>query len=223
MRYCSIAFAVLLAASASLQAQDQPAPPPPPAAPPASTDAVKGTAAEQAVTIYQKAIEQADEDFQKKVKTLQQEYMRKVESPYKNYVTALRTAQAAETKKGNLEAALAVKKLADAVEASGPPLATAVEGAKREPPPLPKANSGAFVGRWVDSHGHDFILSDDGTSRDYGGATGRWAANKEGTVVEERMDRDGCVNVFKQIDGKKWAFFCYHNGRFDSVQGITQP
>jgi hypothetical protein len=106
---------------------------------------VKGTVAEPAVATYQKAIEQDDEDFQKKVKALQQDYMKKVEAPYKTYVTALRNAQAAETKKRNLEGALAVKNLADAVEASGPPVAPEVEGAKRQPAADAPGGKGAWT------------------------------------------------------------------------------
>jgi hypothetical protein len=129
----ALALLTALVTVGQVVADLQPPPATAPAPAPANPDAVKGTAAEQAAAIYQKVIEFADDEFQTKVKALQDEYLRKVGFPYKTYVTALRSVQTIETRKGNLEAALAVKRLADAVEAAGPPAPPGVEGASRTP------------------------------------------------------------------------------------------
>jgi hypothetical protein len=137
MRYFAISVLLVLSAILHVRA-DGNAPTTQP-----NTDAVKGTAAEQAVTIYQKAIDQADEEFERKVKILQQEYAKKAEVAYKIYLPALRNAQAAETRAGKLEAALAIKSLADLTEASGPAASPAVEGAARDA--AARKNGGWFV------------------------------------------------------------------------------
>ena len=126
MRYFAIGALLVLSVILFVRADGNPSATQP------NYDAVKGTAAEQAVATYQKAIDQADEEFQKKVKVLQQEYAKKAEIAYKTCLPALRVAQTAETKAGRLEAAVAIKNLADAAEAYGPPVAPAVEGAARD-------------------------------------------------------------------------------------------
>ena len=177
MRFCTIAFVLVLAVAVSLRAEDQPAP----ATQPASVDLNSNPLVQKALADQDKGVTDTEADYAKKLEALKAERQKKLDAIKTACVAALHRAAAVSNARNKKDEAETIKALADSIQSE----VTAM------PPSKPKVNP--FVGKWVDSNGHTFILSPDKTAVADSGGRGTWEDYNDGIVVHWEINWTDCL------------------------------